>query len=186
MVTLERLRSCHHKLATPLFTKYCIYTSRVSLSCLEELVLDVDIDENWLQSCLDTRFYNYIKSRDALKALFYVASTTTNKEVVKECLMVYNIVLYFFLFYKYFPKCDPTYLDIAYRSLRRDALLRRFDSHYLVVKYVVESTLSTPLTKTDYCNDLYKRFVYVKNTLNQSLKVLAKAYYRVREREHIS
>jgi hypothetical protein len=180
---LDRIRACRSVVSQPLFTRYCINT-RVNLSCLEDFVLDTAIDDDWLRTSLDPKFFNYIEKREALKAVFYIAAKSRDRETIEECMLLYNSVLYFYLFYKYFPKCDSYTLDAAYRLLRKDALLSRFNSHYRVVKYAVESQLARPLSTEDFCNDLYKRFVRVKNTLNQSLRSLAIAYYRVRKSEH--
>ena len=181
---LEEIERCRKRVSAPLYTRFCVYTSSVDLDCLKRLIEYTEVDDDWLRSHLSRKFFDYINSRLSLKTIFFIAARSRDKTTIEECLLLYNCTLYFYLFYKYFPRCDSSILDIAYRRLRKDALLVRLGSHYRVVEYTVKRVLEKPFVGVSFCDDLYKRFVDVKNALNQILKGLAKVYYQVCREKH--
>jgi hypothetical protein len=124
-------------------------------------------------------------TKDVVKlflVLGYVAWTYDLKDKLDAVLLAYALYMMVSLFRKFFAKgCNPEMLRAAVNTMSKKSVYRKYNlNHIEVAKHVIQYAKRLHTDRADF---LFRWMRNIKAHINQLLKTLARAYYRIIQQE---
>jgi len=167
-----------NKLSVYYFTRTCL---RVDKQVLREIV---DITNRFLNQAepvlpkdLKPEQKEFIQKRPFLLCLVVWAyDNVDDKEFLKVVYMLFALVHFYFQFLRFFKICNDTRMSVASQSLRATSNLNRYTSYWDYLSAQVDAQLPYIQQQGQI---VYRAFVRLSNNIRQTLRFLAKVYYKI-------
>jgi hypothetical protein len=103
----------------------------------------------------------------------YWGLKTKKPELHKAAMTVYGCSIYVRFFRKFFQFCDDSKFQMA---LQRASIRSHYSTktHMAIISHIVDNQVAKPTTST---NNVFNRYDIITNTLRQSMRGIAHAYY---------